>query len=72
MREVERSLLVEELRILGRRAEDVGAHVLLEPLNRYETHLINTLSQALEVVEEASSPGLAVMADFLPHEHRGG
>ncbi len=72
VREVERSLLVEELRILGRRAEDVGAHVLLEPLNRYVTHLVNTLSQALEVVEEASSPGVVVMADFLPHEHRGG
>lgn len=62
--ELERRLLVAELRELGKRAEEVGAYVLLEPLNRYETHFLNRLEQAVSIVEEVGSPGVAIMADF--------
>ena len=37
--------------------------LLLEPLNRYEDYLINTLADAVSVVEEVASPGVAVVAD---------
>ena len=36
--ELETELLVELLKDLGGYAEEVGNIVLLEPLNRYETH----------------------------------
>jgi sugar phosphate isomerase/epimerase len=62
--ELERALLVAELKELGRRAVDAGSYVLLEPLNRYETHFLNRLEQAVSIVEEVGSPGVAVMADF--------
>lgn len=58
-----RASLVDALRELGRHGEDVGAKVFLEPLNRYEDYLINTLADAVSVVEEVDSPAVAVIAD---------
>ncbi|KYH40245.1 MAG: hypothetical protein AYL32_012720 [Candidatus Bathyarchaeota archaeon B26-2] len=62
--EVEKRILIEELKIVGRYAEDVGANVILEPLNRYETHLIRRLEQAVEVCREVGMEYVKMMADF--------
>jgi sugar phosphate isomerase/epimerase len=64
IREVEIKILVEECKILGAYADDVGAYVLLEPLNRYETHLINRLQQAVEVCKAVGREHVKIMADF--------
>lgn len=61
---LERELLIHELKNLARKAEETGASILIEPLNRYETHFLNRLEQAIEIIEEVGSPGVAVMADF--------
>ncbi|WP_294568257.1 sugar phosphate isomerase/epimerase family protein [uncultured Arthrobacter sp.] len=61
--EESRASLVEALAELGAHAEAEGALVLLEPLNRYEDFLVNTLADAVSIVEEVSSPGVAVIAD---------
>jgi sugar phosphate isomerase/epimerase len=37
--------------------------VFLEPLNRYEDYLVNTLADAVSIVEEVGSPGVSVIAD---------
>ncbi len=37
---------------------------LLEPLNRYETHLVRTVEHAIEIVKKVNSTGIRVMADF--------
>jgi len=47
-----RRLLIEALEELDEYAGSRGAILLLEPLNRYETNLINTLSEALEIVKK--------------------
>jgi D-psicose/D-tagatose/L-ribulose 3-epimerase len=47
-------------------ADDAAAHGVvlgLEPLNRYETSLVNTVEQALEIVEALDSPGCAIQLD---------
>lgn len=62
--ELERELLLTLLYDLAKHAEKVGSVLLLEPLNRYETHFIRTLDQAVEYVEEVGSPGVRIMADF--------
>ncbi|MEM2480121.1 MAG: sugar phosphate isomerase/epimerase family protein [Candidatus Bathyarchaeia archaeon] len=64
VREVEKKILIEECKILGKWADDVGAYVLLEPLNRYETHLINRLQQAIEICEAVGLEHVKIMADF--------
>lgn len=62
--ELERKMLIAELRELGEHAENVGAYVLLEPLNRYESHFLNRLEQAVEIIVSVGSPGVALMADL--------
>jgi sugar phosphate isomerase/epimerase len=62
--EVEREILVEELRKLAPIAEETGTRVILEPLNRYETHFLRRLDQGVEICRMVGSPGIALMADF--------
>jgi sugar phosphate isomerase/epimerase len=61
--EESRASLVEALRELGRHGEEVGAKVFLEPLNRYEDYLVNTLADAVSIVEEVGSSAVSVIAD---------
>lgn len=61
---LETELLTQILDILVKHAEKVEGCVLLEPLNRYETHLINTLEQGIEFCRKVKSPNLRIMADF--------
>lgn len=60
----DRAVLLEGLRALGEHAAHEGALVLLEPLNRYEDHMVNTLAQAAELCAAAGSPALRVLADL--------
>ncbi|MBO3840858.1 MAG: sugar phosphate isomerase/epimerase, partial [Candidatus Brockarchaeota archaeon] len=62
--ELEWKLAVEEYRILGRHARDVGSIVIVEPLNRYETHFLKTLSQAASLCEEVGLDEVRIMADY--------
>jgi D-psicose/D-tagatose/L-ribulose 3-epimerase len=55
--------LVEALAPLAETARKHHVVLALEPLNRFETSLINTVDQALEVVEAVDSPGLGVALD---------
>ncbi len=59
----DRAVLLEGLAELGAHAEAAGVLVLLEPLNRYEDHMVNTLAQAAELVAAAGSPAVRVLAD---------
>ena len=58
-----RRLLVEALVELGEHAAREGSVLFLEPLNRYEDYLVNTLADAVSIVQEVGSPGVAVIAD---------
>jgi len=62
--ELEEELLLEVMSELAGHAERSGCVLLLEPLNRYETHLVKTLSYAASLVRRVNSPGLRMMADF--------
>ena len=61
--EEDRAVLLDGLASLGAHAEQAGAVLLLEPLNRYEDHMVNTVAQAAELVREAGSPGVRILAD---------
>ena len=63
-RQLEMELLVTLLKELGDYAEEVGSIVLVEPLNRYETHLLNRLEQGVDVCKQVNSPNVKIMADF--------
>ena len=54
---------MEALREAGEHAVSVGAVVYLEPLNRYEDFVVNTLADAASIVDEVDSAGVEVIAD---------
>ncbi|HYH92091.1 MAG TPA: sugar phosphate isomerase/epimerase family protein [Candidatus Saccharimonadales bacterium] len=55
--------LIEALRPLADSAGEHGVRLAIEPLNRFETSLINTVDQALEVVEGVDSDALGICLD---------
>jgi D-psicose/D-tagatose/L-ribulose 3-epimerase len=56
-------LLVKNLGALARYAGDYGVVICIEPLNRFETSLINLATQAIEVVDRVDHPSCKIMLD---------
>ncbi len=59
----DREVLVEGLAELGGVAGELGVALLLEPLNRYEDHMVNTVAQAAALIADAGARGLGILAD---------
>jgi sugar phosphate isomerase/epimerase len=59
----DREVLLDGLGELGRHAAAEGVAILLEPLNRYEDHMVNTLAGAAELAEATGLPSVRVCAD---------
>ncbi|QXT63716.1 sugar phosphate isomerase/epimerase family protein [Tessaracoccus palaemonis] len=58
-----RRLLVDGLREIAAVAERAGVRIYLEPLNRYEDYVVNTVDQALAVIDEVGSAAVMICAD---------
>lgn len=55
--------IVQALKPVARRAADYGMTLGLEACNRYETHLVNTAKQALELVKRIDEPAVMIHLD---------
>jgi len=62
--DMEKDLLTAELKELAGFADDAGCEILLEPLNRYETHLLRTLEHGMEIQQRVGAESIKIMADF--------
>ncbi|HOV21152.1 MAG TPA: sugar phosphate isomerase/epimerase family protein [bacterium] len=62
--ELEKELLISQLPELVEKAEKEKCALLLEPLNRYETHFMNRIEQGIELCKRIKSEYLKTMADF--------
>jgi sugar phosphate isomerase/epimerase len=62
--EEDRLVLLDALEELGEHADTVGTLVLLEPLNRYEDHMLNRLDQAVELSRATGRDSVKVMGDL--------
>ena len=62
--EEDRRVLLDALEELGEHAEREGTLVLLEPLNRYEDHMLNRVEGAVELCKAAGRPSVRVMGDL--------
>lgn len=62
-REQQLALIVSHLKSLCQQAEAAGVILAVEPLNRFETDCINTLDQAVELIEAVGSPALKIHMD---------
>ena len=61
--ELENELLIRQLKELALAAVEAGVPLFLEPLNRYEAHVVNRVEQGVAFAEQAGA-GIATMADF--------
>lgn len=59
----DRAVLLDALGELGEHAGSEGVRILLEPLNRYEDHMVNRLAQAVELAEATGLASVGVVAD---------
>lgn len=62
--ELEEELLLATLPAVARHARAAGVHVLLEPLNRYETHFLRRLGDAASLCSRLGEGGVQILADF--------
>lgn len=62
-RTVQLELIVAGLKPLCKQAEEGGIVLAVEPLNRFETDCINTIDQAIDLIERVGSPALKIHAD---------
>jgi len=62
-RKRERGFCVDNLRLAGKTAADFGIILGLEPLNRFESDMVNTVDQALSIVQEVDTPNLKIQLD---------
>ena len=60
----DRKAVSESLIYLDGIAEETGTTIFLEPLNRYQDHMINTLADARRYIEENSLKNVKIIADF--------
>jgi sugar phosphate isomerase/epimerase len=63
-REEDRRVLLDALEELGEHADGEEVSVLLEPLNRYEDHMLNRLDQAVELSRAAGRNSIKIMGDL--------
>lgn len=61
--EQEWALAVESLKSLAAYAQQRGITLALEPINRYETHLVSTTEQALQMLEAVGADNLKIHLD---------
>jgi sugar phosphate isomerase/epimerase len=63
-REKAEEQLVEAMRIVGPLAAAQGITVVMEPLNRGETNILNSVAEGLHYLRRAKADGVAVLCDF--------
>ena len=56
--------LAEGLNVLGNRAGDQGVKLIYEPLNRYETNLINRLDDGVSFLKPLETRSVVLLADL--------
>ena len=55
--------VADGLRPVAELAAERGVRLAIEPLNRYETSLINTVEQGIELLEAADHPACGLLLD---------
>lgn len=62
--EEDRDLLIDSLQQIAKSAEQTGGTLLLEPLNRYVDRVVNTIAEAIGVIEAVDSAHIRLVPDL--------
>lgn len=63
-KEGDRKAILDSLRQLDETADTYGINICLEPLNRYQDHMLNTTEDAVSIIDEGKFKMVKVTADF--------
>ncbi len=63
-REIENRLLIAGLKQLAPDVQRTGVKILIEPLNKKETHFMNLQQHGAEVIQAVGAPGFKLLSDF--------
>jgi len=63
-KEQDREILIDSFSRVAEAAEKAGVDIYIEPLNRYEDHMINTVAGAAEIIDAVGSERVRIMGDF--------
>jgi D-psicose/D-tagatose/L-ribulose 3-epimerase len=61
--EAELANIAKALKPIARRAQEYGMTIGIEPCNRYETHLLNTVAQSLAMLDRIGEPNVTIHLD---------
>lgn len=59
----EHALFVEAVRRIAERAAELNLRLVMELLNRYEAHLLNTATQALDFIKAVNAANVGILLD---------
>ena len=62
-RKIEWELAVKNLRIVCAMAHSRGLKIAIEPLNRFESDLVNTVDDVLRLIDDINHPAAGIMVD---------
>lgn len=60
---------VETIREVGLHAKDLVVRLVLEPLNRFEMYIVNTMADAARFVRDVGVASVGLLADTIYHVH---
>lgn len=60
----DRKAILDSLRDLEETAGEYGIYIYLEPLNRYQDHMLNTTADAVSIIDEGGFKMVRITADF--------
>ena len=63
-REIENRLLIAGLKQLAPDVQRTGVNILIEPLNKKETHFMNLQQHGAEIIQAVGAPGFKLLSDF--------
>lgn len=62
--EGDKKAIIASLKELDAAAQECGIYLYLEPLNRYQDHMLNTLQDAVDIIEQGQFKMVKITADF--------
>lgn len=63
-REGDKRAIIDSLKQLEPVAKECGIYLYLEPLNRYQDHMLNTIQDAVDIIEEGQFEMVKITGDF--------
>lgn len=60
----DRNTILDSLKVLEQTAKEYGIFIYLEPLNRYQDHMLNTTADAASIIDEGGFEMVKITADF--------